>query len=80
MFWSGFPRSLLALPALAQGTPQSHSDPFQPVSFLVGTWEARTINNPSVTAVGAYTFQSELNGHIVARHSISDTAKLQGAC
>jgi hypothetical protein len=69
---------LLALPALAQGTPQAHSDPFQPISFLVGTWEARTINNPSVTAVGAYTFQSELNGHIVARHSISDTAKCKG--
>ena len=69
---------MLALSAVAQNTPQPHSDPFQPISFLVGTWEARTINNPSVTAVGAYTFRTELNGHIVARHSIGDTAKCEG--
>lgn len=69
---------MVAVPALAQGTPQPHSDPFQPISFLLGTWEARTINNPSVTAVGAYTFQSELNGHVIARHSIGDAAKCKG--
>ncbi|HEV2473232.1 MAG TPA: hypothetical protein VGS41_11235, partial [Chthonomonadales bacterium] len=68
----------MSFPALAQNALQSHADPFQPIFFLIGTWEARTINNPSVTAVGAYTFQSELNGHVVARHSISDTAKCKG--
>lgn len=69
---------MLALPAVAQDRPRPPADPFQPISFLIGTWEARTINNPSITAVGAYTFQSELNGHVVARHSISDAAKCKG--
>lgn len=77
-----FPVWILALtmsfPALAQNALQSHADPFQPISFLIGTWEARTINNPSVTAIGAYTFQSELNGHVLARHSIGDTARCKG--
>jgi hypothetical protein len=69
---------LLALPALAQETSRTSAEPFKPISFLMGTWEARTINNSSVTAVGAYSFQAELNGHIVARHSIGDTAKCKG--
>jgi hypothetical protein len=69
---------MLALPAAAQKIPQRAADPFQPISFLIGAWEARTINNPSVTAVGAYNFQAELNGHVVTRHSIADTAKCKG--
>jgi hypothetical protein len=69
---------MLAMPAVAQDTPRQEADPFQPISFLVGTWEAGAINNPSVTAVGAYTFQTELNGHVIARHSISDTARCKG--
>src|SRR5579863_9080545 len=73
-----FSAVILAVPAVAQNAPQPRSDPFQPISFLVGTWEARTTNNPSVTAVGAYTFRTELDGHIVARHSIGDTAKCKG--
>jgi hypothetical protein len=69
---------MLALPAVAQDAPRPPTDPFQPVSFLVGTWEARTVNDPSVTATGAYTFRAELNGHIVVRHSISDAGKCKG--
>ena len=69
---------MLALPVVAQNAPQQHSDPFQPIAFLMGSWEARTMNNPSVTAVGAYTFQAELNGHVMARHSIADAARCKG--
>lgn len=57
---------------------QSASDPFSSLSFLVGTWEARTINNPAVTATGVYTFRRELNGHILARHSVADSSKCKG--
>jgi hypothetical protein len=52
-------------------------NPFQPLTFLMGTWEAKTADK-SVTASGTYTFQTELNGHVVARHSPSDTAKCKG--
>ena len=69
---------MLALPAVAQDKPQPHSDPFQPISFLIGTWGAKTVNTPDVAAGGTYTFRTELNGHIVARHSIGDTAKCKG--
>lgn len=50
---------------------QSVSDPLAPLNFLVGAWEAKTVNNPAVAANGSYTFKTELNGHILARHSYS---------
>jgi hypothetical protein len=48
---------------------QSPPDPFARLSFLLGTWEAKTINNPAVTATGTYAFRTELNGHVLARHT-----------
>ncbi len=47
-------------------------DPWAGLHFLEGTWEARTSGTPGVKASGLYTFQLELNGHIMARHSSSD--------
>lgn len=69
---------MLALPAVAQNTPQPHSDPFQSISFLIGTWEAKTVNTPDVAAGGTYTFRAELNGHVVARHTFSDSTGCKG--
>jgi len=69
---------MLALPAVAQNAPQPYADPFKPIAFLMGTWGAKTVNTPDVAAAGAYTFRSELNGHVVARQSISDAAKCKG--
>jgi hypothetical protein len=61
----------VALPLSAQTAPtKTMSDPFASLSFLLGTWEARTVNNPAVTASGAYTFRAELSGHILARHTM----------
>ena len=60
------------------GFAQNSSDPLAPLAFLFGSWEARTINNPAITAVGSYTFKTELNGHILARHSIRDSSKCKG--
>ncbi|HEY2470824.1 MAG TPA: hypothetical protein VGI45_23725 [Terracidiphilus sp.] len=64
--------SLLSFVSLgsAQTAPAKPApDPFAPLSFLIGTWDAKTVNNPAVTASGAYTFRAELNGHILARHT-----------
>jgi len=68
---------LLLVPcALAQTAPvQTTPDPFAPRSFLIGTWDARTVNNPAVTASGAYTFRTELNGHVLARHTVAAGCK-----
>lgn len=69
---------LAAAPFSAQTATSPSTDPFQPLSFLVGTWQAKTINNPAVTAIGAYTFRTELNGHVLARHTVSDSSKCKG--
>jgi hypothetical protein len=71
--------ALLLFLLIAPPTPaQSASDPLAPLSFLIGAWEARTINNPAVTAVGTYTFQLELKSHVLARHSTSNSAACKG--
>jgi hypothetical protein len=54
------------------------ADPFQQLYFLLGTWDAKTVNNPAVTARGAYTFRVELNGHVLGRHSTSSSAGCKG--
>lgn len=59
--------------ACAQSVPGQ--DPFGALSFLLGTWDARTMNNPRVTANGSYTFLKELNGHVLARHSTAAGCK-----
>ena len=69
---------MLAVPAVAQNAPPSHSDPFQAISFLTGTWGAKTVNTPGVAAGGTYIFRTELNGHVMARHTVSDAAKCTG--
>jgi hypothetical protein len=78
-------KQLLLLPILAitlsvhpQNAPQRPINPFQPLSFLMGIWEAKTAGNNAVTASGTYTFSAELNGHILARHSTSDSAACKG--
>ena len=60
---------MLAAPLCAQ-TPAT-SDPWKALSFLEGTWEAKTQSGPAA-ASGSYTFQLELDKHILARHSTTD--------
>ena len=57
---------------LVAQTASPAADPWKPLSFLEGTWEARAQGNGGVTTSGRYTFQRELGGHIMARHSSSD--------
>lgn len=42
------------------------------LSFLEGTWNANVKNNASVKLSGRYTFDLELDGHILARHGTND--------
>lgn len=67
----------IALSAQAQNNSKP-SDPFQQLSFLTGTWEAKTVNNPAVAASGTYSFQFELKNHVLARHSTSYSAACKG--
>jgi hypothetical protein len=69
----------LILPARAQNPTQAQTaNPFQQLSFLLGTWEAKTTNNPAITAAGTYTFRAELKGHILARYSAQNSAACKG--
>ncbi len=60
------------LPLAAQTAPASTPDPFKALSFLEGTWDAKAEGNGGAAAIGRYTFQRELGGHILVRHSTSD--------
>ncbi|MFZ0818631.1 MAG: hypothetical protein WAM91_01060 [Candidatus Acidiferrales bacterium] len=63
---------LLAIPLSAQSAPASGADPWKSLTFLQGTWEAKATGKGGVTAIGTYTFRTELGDHILARHSTSD--------
>lgn len=48
----------------------SPADPWQPLRFLIGTWEAKTEGGSAGAAgSGTYTFQLELRDHVLVRHS-----------
>jgi hypothetical protein len=57
----------------AQPSPPTSADqPLRVLSFLEGTWDAKTSRASSgIDASGAYTFKKELGGHILARYSSS---------
>lgn len=63
---------LLCLPLAAQTAADAAPNPFKSLSFLEGTWDANVQNNAAVKLAGRYTFVSELDGHILARHATSD--------
>ena len=54
----------------ADSTPSAGADIWEPLRFLIGTWEAKT-KGGSAGAVGSgtYTFQLELKAHVLARRS-----------
>jgi hypothetical protein len=65
---------LSSLPVTAQTVPNTAADPFKPLAFLEGTWDANVQNNTAVKLSGRYSFHRELDGHILARHSTSDVS------
>lgn len=68
---------LCAFAAAAQDAAKPVADPWKPLRFLTGTWEAKTQGGSAGAAgSGTYTFQLELQGHVLARHA--HTAGCQG--
>jgi hypothetical protein len=61
---------LLAFGVKAQSP--AAKDPLQPLSFLQGTWEAKTDSSSGVSSVGEYSFELELRNHIMARQCLSE--------
>src|ERR1700759_4230182 len=50
-------------------TPSSAGDPWLPLRFLEGTWNAKTTGGSAhASASGAYTFRKDLKGHILGRY------------
>ncbi len=69
--------SLAPVPLAAQAVPastipasQPPTDPWKALAFLEGTWTAQA--SGAATLGGRYSFERELNGHVLARHSTTD--------
>jgi hypothetical protein len=51
----------------------AENDPWKNLRFLEGTWNAKTSGGSAgAQTEGTYTFQFELGGHILARHSTNN--------
>src|SRR4051794_37503601 len=66
--------------AVSQGQNKSTNAPapdaWEPLRFLIGTWEANTQAGSAQAAVsGTYVFRLELRNHVLARHSNSGDCK-----
>ena len=62
---------LLTVTAFAQ-TPANKpasTDPFQPFAFLLGKWDGRGIAGQPGSGSGAFSFDAELDHHILVRHN-----------
>ena len=54
----------------AQESPKTVDGPWQPLRLLIGTWDAKTQGGSANAVVsGSYTFQLELGGNLLARHT-----------
>ena len=61
---------LFAISIAGQARAQQ-ADPFQPLAFMEGTWQAKTGDGSAAKVIGTYTFATELKGHVLARHSVT---------
>lgn len=67
---------VFAVPLVAQSAPAPSVDPLKSLSFLEGTWEARSqAGSAGATTSGTYTFKRGLREHILARSSSSSACK-----
>lgn len=61
------------LPAFAQApTSATAADAFKSLAFLEGTWDANVQSNAAIKLAGRYSFNRELDGHLLARHATND--------
>jgi hypothetical protein len=69
--------TLTSVGALAQTPATPAGDPLAPLSFLLGTWSAKT-DAPGTSggsATGSYTFHLDLGGHAIERTTSADSCK-----
>lgn len=67
---------VFALPLVAQVSPTPSLAPLRSLTFLEGTWEAKSqTGSAGATTSGTYTFKRELGDHILARSSNSSACK-----
>ncbi len=59
----------------AQAPASSAPDPLAPLSFLLGTWSAKTTSGGAADSSGTYAFHLDLNGHAIDRTSSADSCK-----
>jgi hypothetical protein len=71
MKWMGGTVAVVCISCLqAQTATPAGGDPWKALSFLEGTWEAKTEGGSAgASAGGTYAFVRELGGHVLARHS-----------
>lgn len=50
---------------------------WKPLQFLVGTWQAKS--SGQAQSMGSYTFETELNGHVLVRRTLSSKTVLAAA-
>jgi hypothetical protein len=67
---------LCGMSMAAQNGQEAPADPWKPLRFLIGTWDATTKGGSAgAAATGAYTFQLELKDHVLARHAVGAGCK-----
>jgi hypothetical protein len=60
----------LAFAVLFSAANLAAQNPWAPLNFLIGRWEAKTQGGSAgASAAGGYVFQPELRNHVLARHS-----------
>jgi hypothetical protein len=62
--------ALLTVPLHAQTAP----DPFAPIHFLEGTWDAKATSPGGVRSSGSYTFAPDLSRHVFVRRATTSAA------
>lgn len=55
--------------------PANPAMKWKQLQFLLGSWEANVVGTNKVQSAGTYSFQPELNGTVLARHSSQDSCK-----
>ena len=61
------------LPAFAQApTTATTADAYKSLAFLEGTWETNVQSNAAIKLAGRYSFNRELDGHLLACRATND--------
>jgi len=63
---------LVSVCAMAQNSHDATD--WKPLAFLIGSWQAKPTGN-NVQGSGTYSFQPEMRGHFLVRHSETESCK-----